>query len=96
MKNRLQEIEPSADGVTAALFYPLAAREDGYDPRVNFDGQPLGVFTDEMGKTFLEYLTKTISEILDMSTDFEALPSDSNCRWCDFKPLCGRKEEKDF
>lgn len=96
VKNRLQEIETCADGVTAALFYPLAAREDGYDPRVNFDSQPLEVFTDEMGKTFLEYLTKTISEILDMSTDFEALPSDSNCRWCDFKPLCGRKEEKDF
>lgn len=94
VKKQLKTLEPSAAGVTAVLFYPLAARDDNYDPRVSFEGKPLEVFSDEMGSSFETQLKKTISDILNPEETFDARRSDKSCRWCDYKLLCGIRENK--
>ena len=91
VKEKLQTLEPSAIGVTAVLFYPLAARDEDYDPRVSFEGKPLEVFTDEMESCFMARLKETISNILNPEETFDARKSDKSCRWCDYKLLCGIK-----
>ncbi|MBR1652965.1 MAG: PD-(D/E)XK nuclease family protein [Alloprevotella sp.] len=94
VKKRLGQLEPGADGVTAALFYPLCASADDYDCRVEYEQAPLEVFTDEMGQEFTKHLTETLQELLRPDTGFVAAPRERRCLWCDFRSLCGWREEK--
>ena len=94
VKRELRKVEPEAEGITAALFYPLCASSDDYDCRVSFGGSPLKTFTDEMGREFLEGLKLTAENLFYTGMDFTAQPSKKRCLWCDFRPLCGWREQK--
>ena len=78
------------DKYSAVLFYPHLAQKAGYDPWIKIGTEHLHSIPSEILERFNDNTKELLNELLDTSLTFDATPSESHCRFCDFKQFCGQ------
>lgn len=82
LENNNKEIIPML------LYVPSLSKHD-FSPYVYIDNSPITDFR-QIADTFKKGLIKTLAEIIRPGRVFEPTEITENCRYCDFKILCGR------
>ncbi len=76
--------------ISPALFYVHKATDTDYSPTIEFNKKQLTNFI-EIQADFDEALSEKLSELFNPDIPFEQTKEKNNCKWCDFKDLCGRQ-----
>ncbi|MDR1950844.1 MAG: PD-(D/E)XK nuclease family protein, partial [Bacteroidales bacterium] len=71
--------------ISPCLLYINEAHKSDYS------GQFLPNDFSEISAEFENYLTNLLKEIFDSNTEFSATEHSTNCRYCDYLNLCGKK-----
>ncbi len=83
----------------AALFYPHKSTRPGYDPWIGMPcSKPASngklaprthILSEDVLAEFRRRLQDLLDDLFDLSKPFEPRPTEQNCRYCDFRVLCG-------
>lgn len=84
---------------SAALFYPHKSTRKNYDPWIGLpcpkidakkgDIPRVHVIKDEVLREFQDRLLTLLEELFDRSVPFSPKCSETNCKYCDYRCLCG-------
>lgn len=71
------------------MVYIQKAIEEDYSPLINWQKQPINDFR-ELADEFDEALQEKLKELFNQDILFTQTNIEENCKYCDFKEMCGR------